>query len=310
MKVHIHANCQAVPLAGMLKEVYPNWDISYFEAHAKDIIERIDEHYARIRNADLVLTQPIHSGYRGRADLSIDWVRENVRRDATLLVFPSMHFTGHHPELDNLPIPGIPFLSSLLAAHLIADGQTPAAALRHMLSDELLRDSDIEAEISISLDEMKRREIDDQMDILITPFLEKYCRAKALFHIQNHPLRETMVFITNQILDRIGCTARVPVDGRDYQREPHVPPLPAIARYLRTQRGDLEGAKSSEMVLIPGYPPMTQADYYGCMLEGLARLGLDEIFQVIKSRWPTVQLLRRLAAQGSALPGASRWLEV
>ena len=31
MKVHIHANCQAVLLAGMLNEVEPDWDISYFD---------------------------------------------------------------------------------------------------------------------------------------------------------------------------------------------------------------------------------------------------------------------------------------
>ena len=310
MKVHIHANCQAIPLAGMLKEVHPDWDITHFEAHTADIIERIDEHYDRVRTSDLVRAQPIHSGYRDRTDLSIDWVRQNARKDATLLVFPSMHFTGHHPELDVIPISGIPFLSSLLAAHLIAAGQTPTEALRYMLSDELLRASDIEAEISISLDEMRRREIEDRIDILITPFIEEHCRTKALFHIQNHPFREPMAFVANQILERIGCTARVPVAGRDYQASPHVPPLPAIARYLRANRGGPAEAELTEMVLIPGYQPMTQADYYGRMLEGLARHKPDEIFQVIKNRWPTVQMLRRLAAQGSALPGTARWVEV
>ena len=309
MKVHIHANCQAIPLAGMLKEVQPDWDISYFEAHTADIIERIDEHHTRIRTADLVISQPIHKGYRERTDLSIDWIRENVRRDATLLVFPSLHFTGHHPELDGLPLAGIPLPSSLLAAHLIASGQTPIIALRYLLSDELLRDTDIEAEIQLSLDEMRRREVDDRMDIQITSFVEEHCRTKVLFHLQNHPMRETMVVVANKVLERIGCAGRVPVDGHDYQREPHIPPLPSIARYLSDQRGDPAGPVPTETVLIPGYPPMTQADYYGCMLEGLNRHSQDEIFQMIEKRWPTVQFLRRLAAHGSMLPGVARWLE-
>ena len=308
MKVHIHANCQSIPLAGLLKEAQPGWDISYFEAHAGEIIDRIDEHHSLIRTADLVISQPIHNGYRERTDLSIDWVRENVRANATLLVFPSIHFTGHHPGLDELPLQGIPFLSSLLAAHLIASGLTPTAALDHLLSEQLLRDEDIEAEIQASLDEMRRREVVDQMDILITPFLEEHCRTRPLFHIQNHPLRETMVFVANQILERLECTGRAAVDGHDYQCQPHVPLLPSIDRYLCAQRGDPTGRGPAEMVLIPGYPPMTQAEYYGCMLEGLARYSAEEIFQTIVKRWPAVQMLRRLAAQRSPLPGAERWL--
>ena len=149
MKVHIHTNCQSIPLAGLLKEAQPGWDISYFEAHAGEIIDRIDEHHSLIRTADLVISQPIHNGYRERTDLSIDWVRENVRANATLLVFPSIHFTGHHPGLDELPLQGIPFLSSLLAAHLIASGLTPTAALDHFLSEQLLRDEDIEVTAAV-----------------------------------------------------------------------------------------------------------------------------------------------------------------
>jgi hypothetical protein len=309
MKVHIHANCQAVPLAGMLSEVRPDWDISFFQVHADDIIERIDEHHRRIRTSDLVICQPVHKGYRDRTDLSIDWIRENVRRDATLLVIPSIHFAGHHPELDSLPLAGIPFLSSLLAAHLIASRLTPSVARDCLLSDELFRDQDIESEIQISLDEIRRREVDDRIDIQISPYLQEYCRIKPMFHIQNHPLREVMVFIANEVLAKIGCSERVPIKGLDYQPEPHVPLLPSIARYINAKRDDTWGPLPIETVLIHGFQPMTQDEYYLCMLEGLARYCPAEIFQAIKQRWPTVQVLRRLAAQGSTIPGITRWLE-
>ena len=166
MKVHIHANCQAIPLAGMLNEVEPHWDISYFEVHADKIIENIDDHRRHIRTADLVLTQPIHRNFRGRDDLSVDWIRENVRKDATLLVFPSMHFGAHHPGLDGLPLAGLPFLSSLLAAQLVAAGESPATATGRLLSNDLLSEAEVETEIQVSLSEMKRRELDDQMDVV------------------------------------------------------------------------------------------------------------------------------------------------
>ena len=65
MDVHIHANCQAIPIAGMLREAEPDWRVTWFEVHGPEIIEHFDDHCARIRTADLVISQPIHQGYRG-----------------------------------------------------------------------------------------------------------------------------------------------------------------------------------------------------------------------------------------------------
>lgn len=307
MRVHIHANCQAVPLAGLLNEAEPDWEISYFEVHANDIIDNVDEYHHKIQSADLVLTQPIHRGFRNRDDLSVDWVRANIRKDATLLVFPSMHFAGHHPGLDALPLAGLPFLSSLLVGHLIAAGETQAAALDRILSDNFISESEIETEIQVAMNEMKRREVEDGLDVFISPFFDENCRTKTVFHIQNHPFREAMVFIANRLLAHLGRAARAPVEGRDYQPDVHIPPLPSVARFLDNRRGGRR-VESLDMVLLPGHPAMTQAEYYGHMMDVLARYTPDEIFQVIEKRWPTVQVLRRLAAQGSTIPGIARWL--
>ena len=206
MDVHIHANCQAIPIAGMLREADPDWRVTWFEVHGPEIIEHFDEHCARVRTADLVISQPIHQGYRDREELSIDWIRDHIRPDATLLVVPSMHFSGHHPGLDGLPLTGLPFLSNLLAAHLVASGCASDDAVRLLLSDNLLSDAEIDTEIQTSLDETTRRETEDHIDIRIGPFLAKHCRTRTLFHIQNHPLRETAAFVANQILARTRAT--------------------------------------------------------------------------------------------------------
>jgi tetratricopeptide (TPR) repeat protein len=309
MRVHIHANCQAIPLAGMLKEVYPNWEVTFFEAHTAKIIEQIGNHCAWIRSADLVLSQPIHRGYRDRDELSIDWVRDNVRSDAMLLVVPSLHFTGQHPGLDGLPMPGLPLLTNLLAAHLVASGCAPADVVRRMLSDDLLSDSEIDAEIQYSLDETRRREVTDRIDIKISPFLEENCRTRMLFHIQNHPFRETMAFVTNQLLERLGLAGRVPVEGPDYQPVAHIPPLPAIGRFMRVRRGEAAATESDEMIRLPDFHPMTQTDYYSDIAERLAVHTPAEIFAAIEQRGSTMPLLRRLAAQGSSIPGIVRWLK-
>jgi hypothetical protein len=307
MDVHIHANCQAIPIAGMLREADPDWRVTWFEVHGPEIIEHFDEHCARIRTADLVISQPIHQGYRDREELSIDWIRDHIRPDATLLVVPSMHFSGHHPGLDGLPLTGLPFLSNLLAAHLVASGCASDDAVRLLLSDNLLSDAEIDTEIQTSLDETTRRETEDHIDIRIGPFLAKHCRTRTLFHIQNHPLRETAAFVANQILARLGQPARVPIEGRDYQHATHVPPLPSVARYLRVHGEEDVDIETDEVVQLPGFPPMTQIEYYKLITERLTTFSPEEVFDAVRHRWPTVQLLTRLARQGSSIPGIARW---
>jgi hypothetical protein len=309
MDVHVHANCQAIPIAGMLREAYPDWNVTWFEAHGPEIINRFDEHCARIKSADLVISQPIHAGYRGREELSVDWVRANIRSGATLLVFPSLHFSGHHPGLDGLALPSVPFLSNLLAAHLVACGFSPEQTVQLLLSEDLLRDTEIEREIHEALEETRRREVDDRIDILISPYLNEHCRTRTMFHIQNHPLRETSAYIANGILERLGYPGRVSVEGQDYQKDTHIPPLPSVARFLRKHRNGDGSRGPDEIVLMPTHPPMTQADYYTMLVQQLAAAPANDVIEAVARRWPTIQVLRRLAAQGSDIPGISRWLQ-
>jgi hypothetical protein len=293
----------------MLREVNPDWHITWFEVHGPEIIPNLPEHRARIQTADLVISQPIHQGYRGKDELSLDWIRANVRPAAMLLVVPSMHFSAHHPGLDGLPLPGLSFLSNLLAAHLVASGYAPDRAVQQLLSDDLFQETDIDAEIRFCIDEAVRREKDDGIDIRISPFLEANGHSRMLFHIQNHPTRETTAFIVNQILAMIDQTGRVSIEGRDYQYDTHVPALPSIARYLRKHGQGAPDDPANEMVRLPGSHPMTQAEYYTAMTQHLAACSPDEVFDAIQNRWPTVQVLRRLAKQEAPIPGIARWLQ-
>jgi hypothetical protein len=304
MRIHIHANCQAIPLAGMLNEAYPDWEISFFEAHAQPIIDQLDRYYEWVRTADVVLAQPIHDGFRGRDDLSLSWVRANIRPGGSLIVFPSMHFGAHQASWEMNPSPGF----DLLAAHLVASGLQPADALRHLLSTDLLSDADIEREIEAAILETKRREIEDEMDVKISPFLEEHSRTRMLFHINNHPMRETAVFIANAILERMGFPRRVLVEGHDYQPNPHVAPLPAITRFLASRSGIMPDPGLYDTVLLHGIPGTPISVYYSQMIERLALVPAAELFASIAGRWPTIQVLRRLAAHNSAIPDIERWV--
>jgi hypothetical protein len=287
----------------MFGEVYPEWDISSFEVHAQAIIDQTGTYYECVKNADVVLSQPIHDGFRGREDLSLNWVKANVRADASVIVFPSMHFAAHQPGWEMNPLPGF----DLLAAQLVASGLETDEATQRLLSVDLLTDAEIEREIAVAIDETKRREIEDAIDVKIGPFLEDLGRARLLFHLSNHPMRETAVFVANGILARMGFARRIPVEGHDYQAQIHIPPLPAITRFLARHNGTAPDPEVYDTVRLHGIPAMTVNDYYTGMVGRLALMPKDELFETISGRWPTVQFLRRLAAHKCSIPGIDRW---
>ena len=303
MRIHIHANCQALPLAGLLNEAYPEWHTTFFEVHAQPIIDELDVYYHCVRTADVVLTQPIHDGFRERDDMSIGWIKANMRSDASLIVVPSLHFGAHHAGWLDTPSPGF----DLLAAHLEATGFRTADALQHLLSPDLLSDTDIEREIALAITETRRREVDDQIDIKISPYLEEHARVRMLFHICNHPTRETAVFVANAVLDRMGFCRRVPVEGYDYQAYPHMPPLPSITRFLASNSGLTLDPEIYEMVRLHTVPGVALNLYYGQMIEKLSAIPPEELYRLIECRWPSIELMRRLAENNSVIPGLERW---
>ncbi len=255
------------------------------------------------KRPNVVLSQPIHQGYRNRDDLSINWIRANVKASACLIVFPSMHFAAHHPTWDGGPFPGV----DLLAAHLVACGLPPEEALRRLLSTDLLSDSDIEREIDASVAEIQRREDDDDIDIKISDFIEQHARREMMFHISNHPLRHTAVVVANRILEQLGYPRRVSVEGLDYQRDTHIPPLPAITRFLALRGGwypEPELYDTARMHTVQGMPLRL---FYQKVVEGLASVPPARLFSMIAGRWPAIQVFRRLAQNNATIPGIERW---
>jgi hypothetical protein len=303
MRIHIHANCQAVPLAGMLNEAYPEWKISFFEVHAQPIIDHLDQYYDAVRTADVVLSQPIHDGFRAREDLSLKWVKANVHARASLIVIPSLHFAAHQPSWEGNPFPGF----DLLGAHLVASGLEPDLALQRLLDLDLLTDAEIDREIDTAIAETVRRERDDEIDIKISPFLNENARVRMIFHLSNHPLRETTVWVANAVIERLGFPKRVSVAGYDYQGDPHIPPLPTITRYLAARSGTTPDPSLYDTVRLHSVAAMPLEAYYRQMIERWAAVPADELFAMIAGRWPTIQVLRRLAENNSTIPGIGRW---
>jgi hypothetical protein len=278
MKVHIHGNCQAYVLGGMLGEVFPHWDITWSEVHTDEIVTRNEDYRRQVATADLVLSQPIHRGFREREDLSLDWVRGAVRDDAMLLVFPSMHFTGHHPSAADFSLPGNPTGDGIVAT-LVASGADPETVAAILTSVDLLDERLVRGELALSIAELARREVEDRIDISLTPLLEAEAGQRQLFHLVNHPFRDVYVFVLNEILTRFGFRRRASLDGKDWQNIPHLPLLPAVRSYM-TRMDDA----ASGLVILPRQDPITQRQHFRAMAVQLAEYPATDLLDALAGR--------------------------
>lgn len=305
MKVYVHGNCQSYVVAKMLGELYPRWDISYFEIHADPIIRDNEDYRRAVREADIIIAQPVHDGYRERADLSLSWVRAEARPNAVITVFPSMHFSGHHIGIGELPL-GQSYAYDAVAALMISSGVEPDEACKVILSESYLSSQFIESEILHSIAEIKRREIEDKIDIPLSPFLDRTAWSQQEFHIVNHPYRAAYVHVIDGILDHLGYPDRVPAVGTCWQPLPHIPLLPSVRRFLRSNGGTPPNRPdpADDMVLAPNRPPMRLEDFYRAMTRDLQTVPRRELIAATRQRSWSREFLSRLSS-ASVAPAVS-----
>jgi hypothetical protein len=189
MRLYVHGNCQAPAIASLIAGQRPDWEIASYEVHVQKIVDETETYRDLVRHADLIISQPVHDGYRDRDDFSLNWIRAAAKPGATLVVFPSMFFDGQLVGWKSVNIPGygMPY-QDMLTLHCAALGISSSRTAAIVLDEELYPESFIAQEIKLSVAEMRRREGSDEIDIHFSPFLECYGEVTPLFHVTNHPM--------------------------------------------------------------------------------------------------------------------------
>jgi hypothetical protein len=154
MLVYVHGNCQAPPLAAMLAKVYPEWRIEAYECFNTKIVDEIERYREIVAHADILMSQPIHDGYRDRDDLSLNWVRANVKPGAALVVIPALHFNGQLVSWRSVGFPGYGMDYHDMTLFQLAATELDVDSIVEILMDEALYPPDFVAnEIEIALAE-------------------------------------------------------------------------------------------------------------------------------------------------------------
>lgn len=309
MRVYVHGNCQAPAIAGMLREARPDWDVTSYEVFGTSIIEELDRYVSLIRAADIVISQPIHDGYRNQPELALSWVRDAIKPGSELVVFPSMFFDGQLVGCRSLRIPayGMPY-HDVMFVHMIANGTTLKEVTKVLSAEDLYPEKFILQEIQLSIDEMLFREIDEEIDVPLSPFLQDYACHSQIFHVINHPMRLALAQTANQILRHLGCSSDVSATGREYLSFPSIPVCPSVRRlFVGEPALPLGWAVGDQLRYhVPNMEPIDVLDYQERAAAHLREFGTDVLLDVLADEHVR-PFLARAAEAGIDVPGIGQW---
>ena len=296
MRVYVHGNCQAPAIASLIGDQFPDWEIASYEVFTDKITDEIETYRDWVTNADIIISQPVHDGYRDRDDLSLKWVRASAKPGAMIVVIPSLFFDGQLVGWKSVSFPGygMPY-QDMLVLHCAALGLGANRISAIVLDEELYPELFISEEIRLSIAEMRRREASDEIDVRISPFLERYGDVRPLFHVINHPCRPALAYMANAILSFLGYAAAIPSTGRECLPFPHVPLTKCVSRFLRARGGDQSewDIEDGERYHLPA-ATLTPAEYCARVVEHLRAKPREELIAGLQE--PHVKpFLRRLA---------------
>jgi hypothetical protein len=176
-----------------------------------------EEFLGHIRQADIIITQPINNDYKGKNYLSTEYIVKNCREDTKIFIFPSIYFEFYYPDLMYKVLDDGSHLNEPSAYHYKCVIENYEKGLDFILEnytdnknyksyDELL---DI-AERSIK--ELKRREelMDDYIvinpavkTIKVSDYIRQNYRDRLLFYSMNHPTLFVIQYVAEKIKDEL-----------------------------------------------------------------------------------------------------------
>lgn len=239
MRVYIHGNCQASAIGWLLGEVRPGWIVRSREVHTFPIgnPSEFEAYQADVAHADLILAQPISPNYRGVDHLSLDWIRANKAAQATLLVFPSIHFRGYTIQSFALEMPGhLMDYHDVHVADMYRLGTSPEEAHARIVSDDFFTRAFVLAEVLDALREIVRREEACGAAARVSPILSRRLEREFLFNTFNHPTRSVLADVTEQLMRAAGAPVTLSTNGPCYLDPIRIMPYHSAARHLGLRR--------------------------------------------------------------------------
>jgi len=212
-KFTVYGNCQAPALAKFLGH-YESFSDSYEYIDVKQVNIMTDKDisvfHTVIPELDLLIYQPISNSYKNNPMFGHMNIINKLKSKCIHISFPVCFFLGYHSELTTIKnTPAVFTFNDQKTEFLVHDKNIVRYFLENKSIDEiasLISKRDyysvefLTANLRQTIDELRRRELQHNIDVPISKFIEdNYTRVK-LFRQFNHPRYELFVHISKRIL--------------------------------------------------------------------------------------------------------------
>ncbi|MCC0175431.1 hypothetical protein I4641_00355 [Waterburya agarophytonicola K14] len=243
-KYLIYGNCQTVIIKQLLEQ-NPEFNSTYEQIELKVVHlmseNDLDDLEKAVSETDIFVHQNISDNYKGIPQLGTNYLKTKLKTESKSISIPVSFFTGYNPEMvyikDRNNVTVVSDFSDYHDFNLIKlfdSGVSPDEAAKIIQDVNFFTPRYILSNLHYSIAELERREAN--IDIKISNFLRKYHRNHKLFHTINHPAKVVLNYISNEILNLIGCSAVATEslfnDNEEVLDTTTFPIYPAIARQL------------------------------------------------------------------------------
>lgn len=221
----LYGNCQV----GTLNEIFKNSFLDYKTQIVLCWMDNIDQNdfLNKIKEADIIITQPIHKGYRNLDYLHTEYVFENAKETAKIFVFPSLYLNFYYFDLSYKTLESGELLREPSDYHYtsLIKCFKENKEINYYL-DEFVNNNDFKNTIELenmaidSINELTKRE--NEMEIYneiktckiikCSNFIEKNYKDKLLFYSMNHPAKYNFHYIAEIILQDLNLENKINYD--------------------------------------------------------------------------------------------------
>lgn len=201
-KFTVYANCQSDALASLLLR-NPSFEREYELVRILPVHLLKKENKSSIRKiiseVDLCVSQPVSTANGSR--LSTEEITTALAPNSPIIKFPSIYFDGYFPHL--VPLAGMP--SIMNNAHdinvmvLNQKGYKANDIYNIISSNDFYNSTMSNALFEKSIDELREREGNNKVDILVSSFILAHYKESILFNTYNHPSNKIVMHIAAQV---------------------------------------------------------------------------------------------------------------
>lgn len=250
MKICIYGNCQAAPIKHMLYEKLRGHDVELLTLKAVHLIKphEVEQIHEQVRSADVLISQRVSDNYWGMP-LGTDQLAQLLKPNGRLIVIPSAYFDGYFPNFlyikdvtgktvsprdekyNCFPSDYHEAFCLLSKVHGLSESELNSL---YTTTDYSLKFMEwVAHKAKASIEEMRQR--DEKCDVKLADFMEAHYQTKQLFWTFNHPSKEVLNFICDEVVKILGVGSSTFIDKEYLDKEVIFPIFDYVAQALNLQ---------------------------------------------------------------------------